>query len=220
MKENKNILFIDSAYGTRILLNKAGKFKYACDNNLKGSETLMPLIDSVLKAEHLAVTDLDIIGGAIGAGSFTGLRIGLATIKALCYVTGAKSFGITNMRLIAYNNISAHSPVAVATAAGNGICYFAVFDGAEEVVPCKCVKSEDVLSYLKDNKCVLSTDGKAVSSAQDIAELDRLNISPRIYEGENEMKLALADLTEFVDASQLSPLYIRKAQPMREAGDL
>lgn len=51
------------------------------------SQKLMPLIDEVLKSLKLDLSDFDLYACGIGPGSFTGVRIGVSTIKAFCDVT-------------------------------------------------------------------------------------------------------------------------------------
>ena len=57
------------------------------DNEITHSEKLLPLLDSVLKEANLMLKDIDLFVCVQGPGSFTGLRIGIATIKALAKVT-------------------------------------------------------------------------------------------------------------------------------------
>ena len=52
------------------------------------SEILMPTVEEALKMVGLSVDDLDGLAISIGPGSFTGLRIGLSTVKGLCFATG------------------------------------------------------------------------------------------------------------------------------------
>lgn len=55
------------------------------DIGLKHSSHLIPVIDELLKMTGMKLEDIDIIGATIGPGSFTGIRVGLATAKALCF---------------------------------------------------------------------------------------------------------------------------------------
>ena len=60
-------------------------YEAQCNNGLTHSETLLPMIDTALKAAGLTVDDLDVLGVTNGPGSFTGLRIGLAAVKGLAF---------------------------------------------------------------------------------------------------------------------------------------
>lgn len=66
------------------------------------SETLMPQVEEVIKVSG-AFENLDAVAVSIGPGSFTGLRIGLATAKALAYAWGIKIIGVPTLLAMAYN---------------------------------------------------------------------------------------------------------------------
>ena len=60
------------------------------------SETLMPQVEEVIKVAD-AFNKLDAVAVSMGPGSFTGLRIGLATAKALAYAWGIKIIGVPTL---------------------------------------------------------------------------------------------------------------------------
>lgn len=66
------------------------------------SETLMPQVEEVIKISD-AFDKLDAVAVSIGPGSFTGLRIGLATAKALAYAWGIKIIGVPTLPAMSYN---------------------------------------------------------------------------------------------------------------------
>ena len=74
--------------------------KVICDFNLNigttHSETLMPMIDEVCKFSKIDLSEIDVFACSIGPGSFTGLRIGLATIKGFALSLNKKSCWCSN----------------------------------------------------------------------------------------------------------------------------
>ena len=81
-----NLLAVDTAGKTAavaVLRDDTLLYEAQCNNGLTHSETLLPMIDTALKASGLTVDELDVLGVTNGPGSFTGLRIGLAVIKGL-----------------------------------------------------------------------------------------------------------------------------------------
>ena len=79
-----NLLALDTAGKTAavaVLRDDTLLYEAQCNNGLTHSETLLPMIDTALKACGLTVDDLDVLGVTNGPGSFTGLRIGLAVVK-------------------------------------------------------------------------------------------------------------------------------------------
>ena len=67
------------------------------------SSRLMPAIDTVLKWGEITPSDLDGCVVGIGPGSFTGIRIGVATAKSLCYAVDKPIVGVSTLEAIAYN---------------------------------------------------------------------------------------------------------------------
>jgi tRNA threonylcarbamoyladenosine biosynthesis protein TsaB len=64
---------------------------------------LLRSVDATLRAAGLTVTDLDGIGLALGPGSFTGLRIGAATVKGLALAAGKPVTGFSSLAMLAMN---------------------------------------------------------------------------------------------------------------------
>ncbi|MCY4403246.1 MAG: tRNA (adenosine(37)-N6)-threonylcarbamoyltransferase complex dimerization subunit type 1 TsaB [Candidatus Poribacteria bacterium] len=67
------------------------------------SSRLMPAIDTVLKWGEITPDSLDGCAVGIGPGSFTGIRIGVATANSLCYAVDKPIVGISTLEAIAYN---------------------------------------------------------------------------------------------------------------------
>ena len=81
------------------------------DVGLTHSETLLPMIDTALKAAGLTVDDLDVLGVTNGPGSFTGLRIGLSVVKGLALPRQIPCAGVSTMAALAYGLAAVmHSP--------------------------------------------------------------------------------------------------------------
>ena len=74
---------------------------------LTHSETLLPHMEQVLKMANVKKEDLDGIAVSIGPGSFTGLRIGLAAAKAVCYALKLPLIGVPTLEAMAW-----HYPVS------------------------------------------------------------------------------------------------------------
>lgn len=67
------------------------------------SERLMPTVDEVLRAASLSLNQLDGFAVSIGPGSFTGLRVGLSTIKGLAFATGKPVAAVPTLEALAWN---------------------------------------------------------------------------------------------------------------------
>ena len=67
------------------------------------SETLLPMVESVLKACGMTVSDVDVFACDEGPGSFTGVRIGASTIKGLAFNSGKPCIGVSTLEALAHN---------------------------------------------------------------------------------------------------------------------
>ena len=93
------------------------------------SSRLMPAIDSVLKWGDIIVNDLDGCAVGIGPGSFTGIRIGVATIKSICYAVDKPIVGVSTLEAIAYNLRWSNSIICPLLDARRSETYGAIFEG-------------------------------------------------------------------------------------------
>ena len=67
------------------------------------SETLMPMIDELMKSLNLTLDNIDLIACTKGPGSFTGIRIGLATVKAFSDAKKIPIVGVNSLEALAYS---------------------------------------------------------------------------------------------------------------------
>ena len=76
------------------------------------SAIIMSMIDNLFKMTKLSIKDVDRIAVTVGPGSFTGIRIGVAVAKGLCYGTNKSIVGINELDLLA-NNLEAFEGTVV-----------------------------------------------------------------------------------------------------------
>ncbi len=77
--------------------------EYSLNQEETHSEKLVPMVKEVLDSLGLKVSDIDLYGVATGPGSFTGLRIGVATIKAFAHLFDKPVVGISTLEALAFN---------------------------------------------------------------------------------------------------------------------
>lgn len=94
-------------------------------------ETLLPQLARALEQATLAVSEIDLFAVGLGPGSFTGVRIGVATAKGLALAQGKPLVGVTSLRVLA-RGMAAGVLRAVAVDAHKGELYCALYALAED----------------------------------------------------------------------------------------
>jgi tRNA threonylcarbamoyladenosine biosynthesis protein TsaB len=95
---------------------------------------LLGLVDEVLDAAGLSLGEVDRIAAGVGPGSFTGLRIGIATARGLAQATGAELVAASTLRALAEGAPAAERPVAAVVDARRGEAFAAAWIGDTEVI--------------------------------------------------------------------------------------
>lgn len=101
--------------------------KLELNNGLTHSETLMPLLKRLLEECKLKISEIDLLVCDIGPGSFTGIRIGIATIKAFSDSLGIPCIGVSSLEVLAYN-IEEDGLICSTIDCKNDNCYFALYE--------------------------------------------------------------------------------------------
>lgn len=133
-----NILAVDTAGKTAavaILRDDTLLYESMSNLGLTHSETLLPMIDTALRACRLKAAELDLIGVTAGPGSFTGLRIGLSVVKGLAQPAQTPCVAVSTMAALAYG-LAGEGTVIGAQDARRGQVYWAAFDLATHTRLC------------------------------------------------------------------------------------
>jgi len=77
--------------------------EYTLNHKKTHSQKLMPMIEELFSACEMTVHDIDAIAATVGPGSFTGLRIGIATAKALAHAADKPVISVSTLEAMAYN---------------------------------------------------------------------------------------------------------------------
>lgn len=129
-------------------------------SNMDHSEKLVDNINFLLKSNDTKVEDLDLIGVAVGPGSFTGVRIGIATVKGLCEFRDIKTVPVSSLEILS-RNFSSSKHVAVAVDAKRNRVYGALYDYENEEVLLKegLYNIDEFIEEIKDiEDLILASD--------------------------------------------------------------
>lgn len=198
-----NYLAIDTCgKNLTLVLSVNGKNYTYFDNDLglRHSVTLMPEIERLTLSAGFNLKDLDFIACVVGAGSFTGIRIGVSTAKALCFAYSKPCLKLTSFDVLAYNtkDLQNSKVLAVIDAGHNGY-YAQVFDKGKTLEP-KYLLEPEILELIKDYAPISNDDITAFSTIK--ADI----LSGLISAIENKT----SEITSNIET--LIPLYVRKSQ--------
>lgn len=129
------------------------------------SELLMPHIASILQSAGVKKSDLKAIAVSIGPGSFTGLRIGLATAKTLAYALQIPLVGVPTLGAMAYGCPVPGVTLAPMLDAQRGNVYQALFEWQDgkliEVMPATVMEIDEVLEKIAQSPKPVMVMGEA-----------------------------------------------------------
>lgn len=196
-----NILAIDTTTKKATVALKTNNHVYSkeVDNEITHSEKLLPLLDEVLSSANIDLKDIDLFATTLGPGSFTGVRIAIATMKAIAKVTNKKVFGTTSLELLAMDGIkrSAFTPryvLSLIDAKNTRVYYnlykyadnklvsleFAGNDYAKDVIlNVEKMDLKDLLVVIDNNTINLEN---AVIASLDLRNIFELDMSSNLYD--------------------------------------
>lgn len=96
-------------------------------NTKTHSQIIMPMVDTMLTTCGMDLADMDAFAVNIGPGSFTGLRIGVATIKGFAHALDKPIIGVSSLRTLAFNVLSYQGIICPMIDARCEQCYSAIY---------------------------------------------------------------------------------------------
>ena len=205
--------------------------KVICDFNLSigttHSETLLPMIDEVCKTSRIDLSEVDVLACGIGPGSFTGLRIGLATIKGFALAQNKNVIGVPTLDALAYNIANFDGIICSVLDARNNNVYAGIYKYENDKVVLKDDYITENLDTLIDilkskNEKVMFVGDGAVSFKQQFKDAlnEKAKFAPIHLNNQLSSSVAKAALdraleNDFDDADTLNPMYLKKSQAER-----
>ena len=190
------------------------------DNEKTHSEKLMPLVKEIFEVTHTKLEHINLIACDKGPGSFTGIRIGVSSAKAIAQVLDIPTLGISSLDGLAYNLELINGTICSLIDARNNQVYCGIFDNEYNLL--KDYIADDIniaIEHLKKYKNITFVGNGAIihktllqSNLNNIHFSNKNNLSSynigrcaykKYLEGEKE------------NADTLLPLYLRKSQAER-----
>lgn len=219
------LAFESSAKPASVALMRDGQLlsQYFQCSVLTHSRTLLPMAEDMLKNAELSIEDVDKFAVAHGPGSFTGIRIGVSTVKGLAWASNKPCTGVSTLEAMAWNGAAAGGYVCPVMDARRSQVYNAIFE-IKDGKPCRL--TEDRPIALNELAGEVKKLGAPVLLVGDGVEITKAyfdaNSVPCIAAAENirwqsawGVAMAAKDKTP-QSADELLPVYLRLSQAERE----
>lgn len=226
MMENKNILAIESSgRPSSVAIYSENRIigEFTIDSKLNQSVTLMPLIDSLLKTLEMDIKEMDYIACSSGPGSFTGLRIGGASAKAIAHSINKPMVEVPSLDGLAKNIISKDGIIVPIMDARRGQVYTGVYknyEKLEQIGDYQTIIFDDLLEQLKDYEEIIFLGDGTIPYEDKIIE-NGYFIAKENMKMQRASSIALRAVElikegKTVDYNNFELMYLRLPQAQRE----
>lgn len=218
-----------SAVAAGAALSEDGKLlgEFFLNVGLTHSCTLMPMIESVLANANVSVRDVDLFAVSNGPGSFTGVRIGVSTVKGLAQPLRKPCAGVSTLLAMAYNLVGTDALICCAMDARCRQVYTALFESKQG----RIIRLTEDAAVSLDNLCeMLRAYNRRIIFVGDGAELcfdafrgvlPNMELAPATLRFQRASGVAAAVFAEGIEkiavpAEDLTVSYLRLSQAERE----
>lgn len=194
------------------------------DNGKTHSENLMPIIKEILDKNDLTLKDMNLIAVSVGPGSFTGIRIGIATIKPMAEVYNLPVASVTSLETLARNIENKEKDFTIISLidARNNQVYAGFFDTEYNLKEDEI--AEDIDEVLKKagkySKIIFVGDGAIIHKEKIEENLKNRNIIFAKENNQSAINTGKIGYKKFLEknlknADTILPIYLRKSQAER-----
>ena len=199
--------------------------EYSQNCGLTHSQTLLPMARDLLRNTCTALADLDLVAVAHGPGSFTGVRIGVSTVKGLCWGAEKSAVGVSSLEALAWRGICAPPGALICAAmdARRGELYSALFSWQSgrpaRLGPDRAVAASQLARELcgETRPVYVVGDGAALCTAALCGAGIAAETAPAPLCLQSAWGVAMAAMDKTpLPAEALLPVYLRLSQAERE----
>ena len=219
------LAFESSARAASVALLRDGSLvsQYSQCSGLTHSRTLLPMAEDMLKNAELSIRDVDCFAVAHGPGSFTGIRIGVSTVKGLAWAADRPCVGVSTLEAMAWHGLAAGGVICPVMDARRHQVYnalFAIRDG-KPVRLCedRPIALEELAPQVKElgAPVFLVGDGAELTAKNFESEGIPFRMAPENLRWQSAWGVAMAALDKTPGtADDLLPVYLRLSQAERE----
>jgi tRNA threonylcarbamoyladenosine biosynthesis protein TsaB len=179
----------------------------------------MPIIKEIIDRNNIALSDLGMIACCVGPGSFTGIRIGVATIKPIAEVLNIKIASVTSLETLSKNVQNENIRVSMIDARNNQV-YAGIFDSDSNLMEEYLADDiNEVINHIK-NYSNVTLVGNGATLHKDLILASIPNATFIADNKQSAKNVGLIGLKKFKendlkDADTIIPIYLRKSQAER-----
>jgi len=204
---------------------------YTLNSGSTQSETLLPMVESLMKLIGWKTADIDLFACSRGPGSFTGVRIGAATIKGLAFDMGKPCIGVSTLEALAYHLKGLGGEEVILCPVMNarrGQVYNALFRVSGDTMARLCEDRALAITELEQELLTYSEPIYLNGDGYDITLANMKQIipqkTPELLRYQNAYSVAMVALQAYRDGvrtsdAELSPSYLRLPQAERERNE-
>ncbi len=193
----------------------------ALDTGRNHSETVLPLIDRILKSTNLKISDMHLFSCTLGPGSFTGVRIAVSTLKGMILATEKPAVGVSTLEALSLNVEPTDKLICAVIDAGRGQVYYASFRHKHQSILQRltadlCLNPQDILRDIKED--VICVGDGAVKYADILRKKakNELEIPMKIAHHVKAGAVGMLGIEKFrkgelLDINTGTPVYLRPA---------
>lgn len=200
----KKFLAIDTSSSYLTVIASGEKTVVSHQPDCAGSHSvkLLPCVEETLHRAGITLSDCDFFAVVTGAGSFTGIRIGISTVKGFCTGTAKEALPVTSFEAIAYT--TGEKTTLSVLSAGHGFAYLCGFDRAKKVVYPPSYKSLEEAEQL-------AADFEAVAGFEEIPlpKYQRADMAQGLLAAVSKKS---ENAENFIPCEELKAVYVRKSQ--------
>lgn len=191
-------------------------YEYNLETGVKLSSLLGVTIKRVLDALGWHIGDIDYFACGLGPGSFTGMRVGLATIKGLSWSLKKPIVGISTLDILARNALGVSASIAPVIDAKRGLIYCSIYktkNGTlKRIAPYMLLNENELLKEIPKNTVVFA-DAVSLYKENISKKIKGVKILDKDYwypQGRHIIALALERIKEkkFSHAFDIEPIYL------------
>lgn len=185
------------------------------------SQTMLPMLESLLKGSALKLDDIDRFAVSAGPGSFTGLRIGISAVKGMAFASNKPCAAVSTLEALAYNLMGRKGIACAVMDARCNQVYNALFridgESVTRLTADRALFLPDLAEEIKNYNEQIILVGDGAELTYRIINGENITIAPPMLRFQHGESVCLASRNyPDISAKELMPGYLRLPQAERE----